>query len=165
MNFSFRPAEDTDSEAMIHIIGACYALYDNCVLDVDLEEPELRAPKSLFAEQGKTMWVMTLDGKVVGCVGLSDPNFQTGEQELLKLYLDPDEHGQGLGKELAGFAIKTAVELLCRKLVLWTDTRFETAHKLYESFGFIRAKETRDLNDISNTSEYFYSLNLEPAHV
>jgi len=165
MAFNFRAAEDSDSAPIIKIIGACYALYDNCILDVDLEEPELRAPKTLFAQKGKTMWVMERDAKVVGCVGLSDPDYQTGEQELLKLYLDPAEHGQGFGKELAGFAIKTAVELQCRKLVLWTDTRFKTAHKLYESFGFVRGDETRDLNDISNTSEYFYSLNLESAHV
>ena len=165
MDAVFRLAEDSDSAAIIQIIGDCYAMYENCILDVDLEEPELRAPKTLFAAKGKVMWVLEKNDLVIGCIGISDPNYTTGEQELLKLYLDPKQHGQGLGKELVGFAIKNAIELQSRKLVLWTDARFDTAHKMYESFGFIRAIETRDLNDISNTSEYFYSLNLEPAHV
>lgn len=158
MGHSFRPAEDTDSEAIIKIVGDCYALYPNCILDVDLEEPDLRAPKTLFAEKSKTMWVLESGDQVVGCVSLSHPNYETGEQELFKLYLDPSQHGQGLGRELLGFAVKHAVELQSKKLVLWTDTRFEVAHRLYESFGFIKAPETRDLNDISNTTEYFYSL-------
>ena len=47
-----------------------------------------------------------------------------------------------------------------RSLILWTDTRFEDAHRLYDRLGFIRAGHTRALNDGSNTIEYHYAKDL-----
>lgn len=158
-SFSLRPAADSDADAVIAIIAACYALYDNCVLDVDAEEPELRAPHSAFAAKGTDFRVATdATGRLIGCIGLSEP-----KRELIKLYLDPACHGQGLGRQLAQSVIDDARRSGWAELTLWTDTRFTAAHRLYEKLGFVRGPETRDLNDLSDTVEYHYRLQLTSA--
>jgi len=55
-----------------------------------------------------------------------------------------------------------ARERRARAMVLWTDTRFREAHKLYAKLGFVRAPRTRLLNDISNSVEFRYSKELTP---
>jgi GNAT superfamily N-acetyltransferase len=41
--------------------------------------------------------------------------------------------------------------------VLWTDTRFEAAHRFYEKRGFVRQGSIRILDDISNSLEFRYA--------
>ena len=43
-----------------------------------------------------------------------------------------------------------------RKIVLWTDTRFKEAHKMYKKLNYKKMSKTRKLNDISNTTEYAF---------
>ena len=43
-----RPARDSDSAGVIALIGRVFAEYPGCVLDVEAEEPELRAPATHF---------------------------------------------------------------------------------------------------------------------
>jgi GNAT superfamily N-acetyltransferase len=40
-------------------------------------------------------------------------------------------------------------------LILWSDTRFDRAHRLYGHMGFQRTGE-RALNDINQSREYCY---------
>ena len=59
-----RPATDDDSAGVIALIARVFAEYPGCVLDVDREEPELRAPASSFDrfwvveenEEGSRSW-------------------------------------------------------------------------------------------------------------
>ncbi|MBX6374229.1 MAG: GNAT family N-acetyltransferase, partial [Acetobacteraceae bacterium] len=51
-----RPGRDDDAEGFIALIGACWAEYPGCVLDVDGEVPELRALATHFARQGGALW-------------------------------------------------------------------------------------------------------------
>ncbi len=48
-----------------------------------------------------------------------------------------------------------SAELHIRHLLLWSDTRFDRAHVLYERLGFQRTGE-RALDDINHTREYCY---------
>ncbi len=43
------------------------------------------------------------------------------------------------------------------RLVLWSDTRFERAHRFYERRGYVRAGPIRVLNDLSNSLEFGYA--------
>lgn len=45
-------------------------------------------------------------------------------------------------------------------LHLWTDTRFTTAHRVYERLGYVRLPEIRELHDRSNSVEYHYEKRL-----
>jgi putative acetyltransferase len=46
-----------------------------------------------------------------------------------------------------------------RKMILWSDTRFLAAHRLYRNLGF-REIGTRELNDSNNSVEYGFELSL-----
>ena len=43
------------------------------------------------------------------------------------------------------------------RIVLWTDTRFEAAHRFYEKRGYVRQGSIRILDDLSNSLEFRYA--------
>lgn len=152
-----RPVDDGDSAALIELIGTCWAAYPGCVLDIDGEEPWLRAPANAYREWGGAMWVAALDGRVVGCVGLKP----YGEAaELKSLYIAPAARRRGLGERLSGLVETQARRRGHRRLELWSDTRFADAHRLYHRLGYRRLPGRRDLHDLSNSVEYHYTKDL-----
>lgn len=172
-----RAARDTDSAGVIALIGAVFAEYPGCVLDVDLEEPELRAPASSF----EAFWVLEAraaeggPGVVVGCVGLGLHGPGDGEEraagrgagrqvaELKKLYLARAHRGRGLGARLVRVVEDEARRRAAGEIELWTDTRFTTAHAVYARLGYQRTGRQRALNDLSATIEDHYVKSLSPA--
>ncbi len=152
-----RPVADSDSAALIEVIAACWGAYPGMVLDVDAEEPWLRAPASAYAGGGAAMWVATLDGVVVACAGLK-PHDDCAE--LKSLYVSPVARRRGLGKQLTDLVEDAARRLGFRRMELWTDTRFADAHRLYERLGYVRSPVGRELHDLSNSTEHHYSKDL-----
>jgi putative acetyltransferase len=73
---------------------------------------------------------------------------------LHRLYVRPDQRRQGLGESLVRLAEDYARARGATRMVFWSDTRFTTAHRLYERLGYGRVGATRDLGDISNSVEY-----------
>jgi putative acetyltransferase len=143
-----RPARDADSAGVIAVIARVYAEYPGCILDVDREEPALKTPASSFDR----FWVVEEGGRVGGCVGLAfgDP------AELKKLYLDARLRGQGLGKELIALVEAEARAAGAQRIELWSDTRFTTGHAVYVRCGYRKTGRTRDLHDLSNTTEFHF---------
>jgi len=150
----FREAQDDDAEAIIALVAAAYAEYPGCILDVDGELPELRAPASSHRALGGNFWVAERREKVVGCIGWNP--VEDGTVELLKLYVDPEARGGGLGRRLVGIVCAEARKGGAARVELWTDTRFQSAHRLYELLGFQRDPGTRQLDDLSRSVEYHY---------
>lgn len=147
-----RPARDADADGVIALIARVYGEYPGCILDVDREEPALRAPASSFDR----FWVVEEGGPVGGCVGIA-----LGETaELKKLYLDATLRGQGLGRKLIALVEETARAAGSERIELWSDTRFETAHAVYERCGYTKTGRTRDLHDLSNSTEYHFEKDL-----
>jgi len=154
---TIREARDSDADGLIALIGACWAEYDGCFLDVDGEVPELRAIASYFAGRGGRFWVAEQDGRVVASAGyLPSP---VGI-ELCKLYVDRSQRRRGLGRTLVEMVEAAAVAIGAAEVELWSDTRFLDAHRLYERCGYVRQVRTRSLADISNTVEYRYAKRL-----
>jgi GNAT superfamily N-acetyltransferase len=146
-----RPVRDTDSAALIGLIGGCWAEYPGCVLDVDGEEPWLRAPATAYAATGGTMWVVERAPAVVACIGLVPHGPRA---ELKSLYVGRAGRRQGLGARLVAMVEAEAVARGARDLELWSDTRFTDAHRLYQRLGYARTGRQRDLRDLSATTEY-----------
>ncbi|MHC4135913.1 MAG: GNAT family N-acetyltransferase [Planctomycetota bacterium] len=144
-----RPATDDDAEGVIDLIARVFAEYPGCVLDVDREEPELRTPASAFDR----FWVVEESGTVVGCIACA---LHGAVVELKKLYLDEAARGRGLARQLVQLVEKTAHGHDATLIELWSDTRFTTAHAVYEHLGYARTGRTRDLHDLSNTTEYHF---------
>jgi len=151
-----RPARDDDSEGVIALIARVFAEYEGCVLDVDREEPELRAPASGFDR----FWVVEDESGIVGCAACA---VRPPVVELKKIYLDARVRGQGWGRRLIELIEGVAAESRAPRLEAWSDTRFEQAHAVYEHLGYRRGPDTRFLHDLSNTEEYFFEKRLDLA--
>lgn len=156
-----RDARDEDAAGLIALIGGVFAEYPGCVLDVDGELPELRAIATYFHRAAGRFWVAERDGRVVGSVGFT-PSSAPGGVELRKLYVQRDERCHGLGGRLLSRVEEEARARGAAFVDLWTDTRFETAHRFYARRGYVRGPETRALHDKSNTVEYYFCKTLVP---
>jgi putative acetyltransferase len=154
-----RPARDDDGEGIIAVIGGCFAEYPNCVLDVDGELGHLRAVATRFAALGGRFWVAEREGGVVASVGLKPRPPQT--IELVSLYVARSARGAGLAARLVALVLDEARERSAAEVVLWTDTRFFAAHRLYERLGFALGSRARALADASDSREYCYRLALK----
>jgi len=151
---SVRPATDDDAAGVIALIARVFAEYPGCVLDVDREEPELRTPASSFDR----FWVVEADGTVVGCIACA---LHGDVVELKKLYVDAAARGQGLARQLVQLVEATARDHDATLIELWSDTRFTRAHAVYEHLGYALTGRTRDLNDLSKTTEYHFTKPLQ----
>ena len=65
---------------------------------------------------------------------------------------DPDH----VAKRLLALIEDEALGQNAAFMELWTDTRFEPAHRLYESLGYRRGAVGRTLSDRSGSREYHY---------
>jgi len=155
-NICIRAANDEDSEAVINLISSVYSEYEGCVLDVEKEEKDLRTPASSFAQLGGAFWVAERDGEIIGS-GAVMPTDAPGVARLHKLYVAKSARGTGLGSQLLKLAESTAKNLGADKFMLYTDTRFHDAQKLYENKGYTKQSGTRHLADASNSIEFTYT--------
>jgi GNAT superfamily N-acetyltransferase len=151
-----RPGRDDDAEGFIRLIGACWSEYPGCILDVDGELPELRALATYFASAGGALWVAEQGGRVIG-MAAARPMFQDAAWEICKVYVAREARGSGLAHSLLGTAETHARSAGAERLVLWTDTRFEAAHRFYEKRGFVRQGSIRILDDLSKSLEFRYA--------
>ena len=171
-----REAVDEDSWALVALIGACWAEYPGCIMDANGECPELLAPASHYRAAGGRLWVLPEGAWLAACVGLVPGDrgariegrpaggLVPGRRaELVKLYVARHRRGQGLGRALAGMVEDRARSEGATDLELWSDSRFDAAHRLYHRLGFQPTGKSRDLHDRSGTTEHhFYKRLITP---
>ena len=156
-----RPGDDRDAEQLIALIGVCWALYPGVRMDVDGEMPELRALATYYAEAGGGLWVAEDAGTIVGMAATkphhSDTTGHSGGWEICRVYVHPSQHGSGLAHALLDIAEGHAIAAGAARLLLWSDTRFDRAHRFYEKRSYVRSGPIRVLHDISNSLEFAYA--------
>jgi len=150
-----RPGRDSDAEALIALIWACWSLYPGIRMDVDGEMPELRALASYYAKANGALWVAEAEGQVIGMIATHP--LESGIWEICRVYVHPSRHGTPLGHTLLNTAETYAIAAGAIRLVLWSDTRFDRAHRFYEKRSYVRSGPVRVLHDISNSLEYAYA--------
>ena len=155
-----REARDDDAADLIALVGACFAEYPNCVLDVDGEIPELRAIATWAARLGGRFWVAEQGGRALACVGVT-PAAEGRGVELRKLYVDARLRRRGLGARLSGLVEEEARRCRAPFIELWSDTRFLDAHRLYRRLGYLETGASRELHDLSDTVELYFRKDLE----
>lgn len=151
---SVRPARDADSAALIDLIEKIWAEYPGIVLDVDGEEPWLRAPAQAYATTGGELFVAEDAGVPVATIAWRPAG--DGVAELKSLYVAAAGRRGGLGSGLVRFIEDRARRAGAERMILWTDTRFADAHRLYERLGYRATGRERELGDRSQTEEYEY---------
>src|SRR5262249_2911110 len=95
------------------------------------------------------------EARVVGSVGVE--RTADGAAELHRLYLDPDLRGKGLGRALVAAVLGWCRAHAIPRLTLWSDTRFDRAHALYQRVGFERPGERWLPDDPNQTREYGFA--------
>ena len=148
-----RPTIPEDVPGILALIGEVYSEYD-CVLDAETEERHLLEPGPYFRAHGGEFWVVE-DGGSIGATAAVLLHEDAGE--LKSLYVHTTLRRQGWGRRLTMLAIDYARSHGKPKMILWSDTRFLDAHRLYRSLGF-REMGTRELHDSNNSVEYGFEM-------
>jgi GNAT superfamily N-acetyltransferase len=150
-----RPGQDSDGPALIALIWACWSAYPGIRMDVDLEMPEHHALATYYAGQEGALWVAETGASVTGMIATRP--IGGGVWEICRVYVDPALHGSGLGHALLDRAERHAIAAGAGRLALWSDTRFDRAHRFYEKRSYVRQGPVRVLDDISNSLEFAYA--------
>ncbi|MFA9432494.1 putative glycolipid-binding domain-containing protein [Egicoccus sp. AB-alg2] len=147
-----RPVRDDDGPQLVALIGAAYDEYPGCVLDLPDLDDDLPTPATTAARRGGRWWVLEDDGAVVASVGTGalDDDCRV---ELKRLYVADSHRRRGLASLLVERVRAHAAGVGATHVVLWSDTRFVDAHRLYERHGFVDTGRRRDLHDPSDTTE------------
>lgn len=147
-----RHAQDSDSPAIIDIVQQVFARYENCIFDLT-EMPDLERFASATQARGGRAFVAEVDAQVVGCVAI-EPS-ENG-CELHRLYVSPSHWGTSIGHLLMNAAEAEATARGASAIELWSDTKFDRAHRFYECRGYVRHATTRELHDRSQTVEFYF---------
>lgn len=150
-----RPVEQRDVPSILELIDGVYAEY-GCKLDAENEEPHLLAPGNYFRADGGEFWVVEEKDIVRATVAV---HLHPDASELKSLYVHSSLRRQGWGRKLLSLAVEHARRSGRERMFLWSDTRFEDAHRLYRSFGFSDCGY-RELHDSNNSKEYGFELQL-----
>jgi N-acetylglutamate synthase-like GNAT family acetyltransferase len=154
-SLQLRPTIPEDVPGILNLIAGVYKEYD-CVLRAEDEERHLLEPGPYFRSHGGEFWVVEEDGLIRATAAVL---LHEDEGELKSLYVHPSLRKQGWGRRLTELAIAYARQNEKSKMVLWSDTRFVDAHRLYRSLGF-RETGKRELHDSNNTVEYGFEMQL-----
>ncbi len=149
-----RTGRDADADGFIALTWECWSRYPGVRMDVDAEMPEYRALATYYAAQGGALWAAEADGALAGMIATRP--LANGEWEICRVYVSPALHGGGLGHRLLDVAEAHAIAAGATRLVLWSDTRFDRAHRFYEKRSYVRSGPVRVLKDISNSLEYSF---------
>jgi GNAT superfamily N-acetyltransferase len=150
-----RTGSDGDGPALIALIWSCWKAYPGVRMDVDREMPELHALATYYAARQGALWVAEQDGRVVGMIAAR--RHEHSAVEICRVYVDPSLHGGGLAHALLDRAEAFAIAAGADRLLLWSDTRFDRAHRFYEKRSYVRTGPIRVLHDISNSLEFAYA--------
>jgi GNAT superfamily N-acetyltransferase len=145
------PGSAADVPGVVALIGRVYAEY-GFVYDPHVEVPDLFDFGAHYAPPRGGFFVVRGGDRIVGSVGVECVDARTAE--LHRLYLDVELRGRGVGR-----ALTDAVLTWCRAreighVILWSDTRFDLAHRLYTRMGFTRTGERTLPRDVNDTREY-----------
>jgi putative acetyltransferase len=119
-----RRARTADSTAAAAVVKAVYHEYgftwDELGYHADLQDVEAAYAAFFVAELG---------GRIVGTAGLSEHG------SLERFYVLPEARGAGVGSGLLRAVAEEARQRGHARLEIWSDKRFEDAHRLYERHG------------------------------
>ena len=153
--FRILPALKADADEILNIIRDVFDSYD-MIYDLDNDFPDLVQFDENYPPDQKELFVIKKDDSIAGCGGVRVDEHDT--PYLTRIYISPKHQGQKLGETLVRFLIAEAFKKN-NQLYLWTDTRFEKAHHLYNKLGFISNGRKRPLHDINVSYEWYYELN------
>lgn len=146
-----RTAGPRDTPGVLDLVAEVWSEY-GFVLDAENDEPHLLKagePDNHFRASGGEFWVVEVNGGIVGTVAVK---LSGDSGELKSLYIHRFLRRRGWGERLTELAAAYIRDSGRRKMVLWSDTRFLDAHRLYQRLGFTE-RGTRELHDSHGSVE------------
>ena len=107
--------------------------------DVTFIKEDLSAPSlQSWVRPGRTghRWVAVDDGRVVGFVALLPLSGWSSHVGDLRLVVDPDQRGRGVGRRLAQLALREAVNMGLRKVTVEVIAAQEGTIAMFNNLGF-----------------------------
>lgn len=102
-----------------------------------INDPEVDAMSSAYADARSVYFVIEIDGRVMGGGGIAPlVGGDADTCELRKMYFLPELRGRGIGRTLLARCLDAARERRFKRVYLETLTGMDAAKKLYESVGF-----------------------------
>ena len=117
-------------------------LVEHAILEA-ADERQLQNPDVHVFGHGGEIFMARVGAVTVGCCA-AIPRAD-GSIEVAKLAVDPDAHGQGIGRRLVYAALAFGQQRHYTKAVLTSSHKLKAALKLYESIGFHYAPLPADL--------------------
>lgn len=146
-----RPASRDDVAGVIALIGRVFTEY-GFIYDPATEVPDLLHFERHYQAPHGGFFVVRPADVVVGSVGVERLDADTAE--LHRLYLDAAWRGRGTGQALVEVVLDWCRTAGISRLTLWSDTRFDRAHRLYDRMRFRRTGERVLPGDVNHSREF-----------
>jgi len=132
-----RHLQSTDNAVLAHIIRQSLAEFGANKPGTVYYDPTTDDLFTLFQQKGSAYLVAVQAGTVLGGAGIfPSAGLPDGVCELVKMYLQKDARGLGLGRRLIDRCLQMAVDLGYRQVYLETMPELSKAVSVYEKFGF-----------------------------
>jgi L-amino acid N-acyltransferase YncA len=132
MLMDIRPLEPGDREALERFIGRVPE-GDRTFFKEDVEAPEVI---DAWTHPGPARAVAVADGEVVGYVAVVPLHGWSDHVGEVRVIVDPDQRGRGLGRALARRAVLEAVGLDLRKMVVEVVADQAPTIAMFRALGF-----------------------------
>jgi GNAT superfamily N-acetyltransferase len=152
------PATAADVPGIVALIGRVYDEYE-FVYEPRAEWPDLFGFDAHYAPPRGAFFVVRVTDTIVGSAGVE--RLDERSAELHRLYLDAERRGRGTGRALIEAALAWCRERQITELILWSDTRFDLAHRLYTRMGFTLTGERTLPDDANDSREYRFARSVD----
>src|SRR5688572_19914239 len=136
-SITIRTIQQDDNPAVAKIIRDTLAEFGANHEGTVYYDPTTDHLYELFRKNGSIYNVVEQNGKILGGGGIfPSDGLPTDTCELVKMYLEPEARGQGLGSRMIQLCIDAAKENGFSFIYLETMPELKQALKTYEKFGF-----------------------------
>lgn len=150
-----RPVRESDLSGLYQMVEEIFASY-GLQVDPEFDAPGLQQAHLLAQKTGGEFWVLVEGDQVRASCALW---LLQEWAELKTLYVHPSLRRMGWGARITNLVTLRSRASGRPELQLWSDTRFESAHRLYRRLGFEPMGE-RALDDINDSREYGFRMSL-----
>jgi GNAT superfamily N-acetyltransferase len=173
-----RPARAGDEPAIVEVVRTVYDEY-GFTWDAEGYHHDLYDIRGHYLDAGHGFWVAEdASGRVIGTVALhrferlplgealvlveGQARVAAADCSLERLYVVPDARGSGVGHSLFSTTIEAAPREGRSRMEIWSDKRFEAAHRLYVRHG-AEIVGDRICQDPDHSPEWGLRLDLRPS--
>lgn len=134
----YRIANRSDLDRIVEIYNTTIS---SRMVTADLEPVSIESRENWFYEHNpnkRPLWVIEKNQEIIGWVSFQSfygrPAYDATVE--VRIYLDPNTRGQGIGKKALEFAIQNAPQFGIKTLLGFIFSHNEPSLKLFEKFGF-----------------------------